>query len=87
VKTVATVPSDLHRAFREDVVELMRKYAGRLTSEEVLALAAHLVGQVIAMQDQRVVTVAMAMEIVQKNIEQGNREAVGEILLATRGTA
>lgn len=47
-----------------------------MSAQEMLALSAHLVGQIIAMQDQRTVTPEMAMKIVARNIEQGNQEAV-----------
>jgi len=42
----------------------------------MLSIASHLVGQLIAIQDQRVVTKEIALRIVEENIEQGNHEAI-----------
>ena len=53
----------------------------------MLALSAHLVGQIIAMQDQRKMSPAMAMEIVAKNIERGNGEVLTELAGCAAGTA
>lgn len=78
-------PNERHRAFRDDMIEVLRKHAGHLDSKEMLALSAHLVGQIIAMQDQRVVTPALAMEIVAKNIELGNSEVIDSLLAPLKG--
>lgn len=77
-------PTHVHKAFRADVLQLLGKHAGHLPAEEMLALATHLVGQIIAMQDQRTMTRQGALEIVSQNIEQGNGEAVAG-LLETKG--
>jgi hypothetical protein len=53
---------------------------------EILAIAAYTLGQLIALQDQRAVTPAMAMEIVASNIEAGNGHVI-EGLLEPGGTA
>lgn len=47
---------------------------------EILAIAAYTVGQLVALQDQRTVTPAMAMEIVANNIEAGNLHVVEGIM-------
>lgn len=57
--------------------------AGEVTSMELLAVLAHTTGACIAMQDQRKVTPAAALELVAKNIEGGNREAMAEVLSAS----
>jgi len=77
VKTTVRTPNDHHRQFRDELTAVLRKHASRLSAMEMLALAAHLVGQLIAMQDQRSLTPAMALKLVSDNIEQGNREAIG----------
>ena len=77
----------MHRAFRDDAIVLLKKHAGNLDATEMLALAAHLVGQIIAMQDQRTVTRGMALEIVGQNIEVGNAEALAEVSGNSLGTA
>jgi hypothetical protein len=68
-----------HQEFRNDVVAVLRKHAGHLSAEEMLALAAHLTGQVIALQDQRTMSPQRAMEIVIANLEAGNDEAMAEV--------
>jgi hypothetical protein len=79
------LPKPQHHAFRDDVVALLKKHAGELDASEMLALAAHMVGQIVAMQDQRVMTPAMAMEVVAQNIEQGNGEVLAELADKTAG--
>lgn len=79
-------PSERHKAFRDDAIALLRKHAEQLPAEEILALAAHLVGQTLAMQDQRTMTPERGMEIVVANIEAGNHEAIAN-LTATKGAA
>lgn len=76
MKTSVRQPNDRHRQFRDELVAVLRKHGDKLTATEMLALSAHLVGQIIAMQDQRTTTPAMAMQIVSENIEQGNREVL-----------
>ena len=73
-------PEPRHKAFRDDLVDVLRKHGGHLSAQEMLALSSHLVGQLIAMQDQRTTTSAMALEIVSKNIEQGNQEVIDGLL-------
>ena len=72
-------PTAKHEAFRSDCLALLNKHAGALDATEMLALASHMVGQIVAMQDQRKVTPNRAMEIVARNIEQGNGEVLAEL--------
>lgn len=69
-------PHGKHRAFRDDLVDVLRKHGERLSAPEMLALASHLVGQLVALQDQRSMSPDRAMEIVAANIEQGNQEVL-----------
>lgn len=69
-------PTKEHRAFRDDVIELLRKHAGELPADEMLALASHLVGQLLALQDQRKITPALGLKLIGENIEAGNAEVV-----------
>ena len=80
-------PTEQHQAFRNDLIALLNKYAGHLDAKVMLALSAHLVGQIVAMQDQRTVTRALALEIVARNIEVGNAEAVAEVTNKSAGSA
>lgn len=75
-----------HTVFRNDLVAVLKKHGDTLTAPEMLALASHLVGQLVALQDQRTVTPEMAMKLVADNIEQGNQEAI-DGLLDTKGSA
>lgn len=70
-------PADhTHRGAYDDVCALLRKHAGTLDGLELLAVAANIVGKLVALQDQRTVTPAQALEVVARNIELGNREAL-----------
>ena len=65
-----------HKAFRDDCIIMLKKHAGHLDAIDMLALSAHLVGQVLAMQDQRTVDRERALETVMRNIEAGNAEVL-----------
>lgn len=80
MKTSVHKPSDTHRQFRDDLIEVLRKHGERLSAQEMLALASHLVGQLIAMQDKRAMTREMALGIVGQNIELGNQEVIHSLL-------
>ena len=69
-------PQSEHKAFRDELLAILKKHGDALYGEEMLALAAHLVGQLIALQDQRSMTPDRAMAIVAMNIEQGNQEVL-----------
>jgi len=58
-----------------------------LDASELLAVLSHLVGQLVALQDQRVVTPEAAMELVSSNIEQGNAEVIARLLNEAGGNA
>jgi hypothetical protein len=75
-----------HEVAYQDLVSLMRKHADQMTSLEMLAIGANMLGKLIAMQDQRTVTSDMAMEIVIRNIEVGNQQVL-EALGKTQGVA
>lgn len=79
-------PTAAHHAFHDDVVALLGKHAGHLDARDMLAIAAKLVGQIIAMQDQRTMTREAAIEILIANIELGNQEVIAN-LKATDGSA
>ena len=57
-----------------------------MTALEFLAVAANMLGKLVAMQDQRAVTPAMAMKIVADNIEHGNKDVMDR-LSKSKGTA
>lgn len=78
--------SPLHQEFNDAMKDVLERYKDRLNGMEMLAVASHLVGVLIALQDQNKVTTSMAMELVIKNIETGNAEALN-LLDETKGNA
>ena len=79
-------PSPAAKDFNDATKALLAEFKDKLNAMEMLAVTAHLVGVLIAVQDQRKVTRDMAFELVTQNIEAGNAEAI-ESLHNTEGTA
>lgn len=75
-----------HEVAYLDLCELVAKHSAEMTAMELLAVAANMVGKLVAMQDQRRVTPTEAMEVVAQNIEQGNKQVL-EHVEKTRGSA
>jgi hypothetical protein len=76
-----------HEIAYQKLTALVRKQADKgLSTLELLALAANMVGKLVAMQDQRTVTPERALKIVADNVALGNEQAV-EALLQTKGSA
>lgn len=75
-----SVPGEIQHQFHNDMIAVLRKHGGALRADEMLALAAYSVGQIMAMQDQRTMTPAMAIELVRANIEAGNAHAVDGLM-------
>ena len=67
-----------HEVAYQDLCKLMAKHSS-LTPLEMLAIAANMLGKLVAMQDQRITTPAMAMEVVAKNIEHGNQMVLDQL--------
>lgn len=76
-----------HEAFYQDLTEVLRKHGGSLSSLEMLAIGANMVGKLIALQDQRTMTPAQAMQVVAINIERGNQETIAALKSASSGSA
>lgn len=74
-----------HEVLYKDLLELLRKHAAKISSEEFLAVAANMLGKIIALQDQRTMTQKRAMEIVVKNLEFGNEQVIAELLNSASG--
>lgn len=68
-----------HEVAYQDIVALCSKHAAVLSKMEVLAIAANMVGKLIALQDQRKVTPDQAMKVVFENIEYGNETVICEL--------
>lgn len=75
-----------HEVVYQDLCQLVNKHADKLTSLELLAVAGNMLGKLIALQDQRTVSSTMAMEVVAKNIEHGNKQVLDQ-LAASKGRA
>lgn len=78
MKTKTKSPTPDMEAFRNDLLDVLRKHAGALDASDMMALAAYTTGQIMAMQDARKWTPALAMEVIAKNIEAGNAQAIAE---------
>lgn len=63
------------RAIHAYICAMLREDFGHCSAVELLAIASQIVGQLIALQDQRTMTTARAMDIVIGNIEAGNARA------------
>jgi hypothetical protein len=85
MKTVPASPAA--EACRQALVAAIRPYADTLGPQGMLAVASALVGQLIAMQDQRTVTPKMAMDIVARNIEGANQEVLDGLRDSAAGSA
>lgn len=76
-----------HEVVYQDLCKLIARHAEKMTPLEVLAVAANMVGKLVAMQDQRKTSVAMAMEVVSRNIEVGNKAVIDQLVNSNGGTA
>lgn len=76
MKTKSKAPTPDMEAFRNDLIAVMNKHAGHLDASEMMALAAYTTGQIMAMQDARKWTSELALEVVARNIEAGNAQAI-----------
>lgn len=68
-----------HEVLYQDLCKLVSKHADKLTAQELLAVAANMLGKLVAMQDQRTMSPAMAMEIVAQNLEHGNLDVIKQL--------
>lgn len=83
----SVTPTAQHLAFRKGLETAIADHGKTLDAVELLAVLCHLVGQVIALQDQRTMTSAMVMELVSANIQRGNAEVLSGLLSETGGHA
>jgi len=83
-------PTAAHMAFRDELLaefkRIATKYDDQVPAIQQLAVLSHILGQAIAMQDQRKYTAPMVMKMVADNIEQGNQEVLLN-LLNSKGAA
>jgi hypothetical protein len=71
-------PTVAHASFRDDLLAVLNKHAGALDASEMMALAAYTTGQIMAMQDARKWSPDLAMQLVAKNMEEGNAQAIAD---------
>lgn len=76
-----------HEVLYQDFVTLLRRHGDKVTAEEMLAIGANMLGKLLAYQDQRTMTRDRGLEIIIKNIEFGNQQAVSELMNNSKGIA
>lgn len=69
-----------HEVLYQDLAKLLSRHAAKMTSEEMLAIGANMLGKLLAYQDQRTMTRERGLEIIIHNIEMGNQQAVAEVM-------
>lgn len=74
--------SGAHEIAYQELCALLARHAGNLSAMDMLAVAANVVGKLVAMQDQRMVTPEMAMQVVADNIEYGNKTVLAKLIAA-----
>lgn len=75
-----------HEILYQDLCKLVGRHGDKVSAPEKLAVAANMLGKLLAMQDQRTMTRELGLEIIIKNIEQGNQQAIDEVM-NSRGQA
>ncbi len=70
------IASPMTEVVFQELIDLLRKHSSAVTDEELLAIAANMVGKIIALQDQTTMTNKRALSIIARNIELGNRQAL-----------
>lgn len=74
-------PTQRHQDFHVAVVKAMMEFTD-IPNIEHVALISQLLGQMIAMQDASKYTAGMIMDIVQKNLETGNKAGMETMMQA-----
>lgn len=68
-----------HEVLYQDLAKLIGRHGDKVTAEEMLAIAANMLGKLLAFQDQRTMTRERGLEIIIQNIEVGNQQAIAEV--------
>lgn len=79
-------PNSADIEYRNEALALIKKHLTPDTADRFLALASQMVGQILALQDQRKMTRDMALQIVMDNIELGNSGVINS-LMQSKGKA
>lgn len=67
-----------HEIAYQDLCTLLARN-NKLSKLEILAVASNMLGKLVALQDQRLVTPQHAMKIIADNIEIGNQQALEQL--------
>jgi hypothetical protein len=76
-----------HEVAYHDLLALLRKHSDKVSDVELLAIAANMLGKILAMQDQRTMTMQRALKIIGENFEIGNQHVIEKYLGKTEGSA
>ncbi|TIW28711.1 MAG: hypothetical protein E5V63_04335 [Mesorhizobium sp.] len=87
MKTKVVQPSADHERLRLALCKVIRRKAPDMPADQILAIFCQLVGQLIALQDQRRYTSEAIIDLVQANIEMGNQHAIDGLMNETAGSA
>lgn len=68
-----------HEVLYQELIALVNKHAGHMDALQMLAVASNMLGKLVALQDQRTVTPAHAMEVVAQNIVHGNQQVLQQL--------
>ena len=87
MKVYCTTPE--YELAYQDLLALMGRHKDSVAPVEMLAIAANVVGKLMAVQDKRKYTSEQVTQVVTENIEEGNRQAIETILFESpsKGTA
>lgn len=76
-----------HEIAYQDLAQFLKEKTGNLSAIEQLAIAANMLGKMIALQDQRKYTSDEIMTMVAANIEHGNQQLIDQLKNETAGRA
>jgi len=77
MKTKKVSPTAEHLKFRAGLIAVLEQHK-HLQVDEMLAVTAYFLGQLLALQDQKLFTPAQALELISQNIEAGNADAIAD---------
>lgn len=80
-------PDARHEAFLAELKAALGNSGKDIDAAELLAISSQFVGMLLAMQDQRTMTIDRAMATIERNIEIGNRTAIKANLGRPEGAA
>ncbi len=80
-------PSPDHIKLRAGFIDLVTRETPDMPLDQMVAVVAYMLGQMIALQDQRRWSPAQMMDLVSQNIQAGNRDAIAHHFANTAGEA